>query len=175
MLKTTLDHQHAWLFGNRLKNIKNNTLKVIQLNKEKCKNSNLLSMRYLLSILNILILCNVLNVKVEFPTLQNTKQFVPSYFSPYTVIVNNYYYLMKNTSKNFAEELIDLNSFNFETNFLGIISTMGFLLHVFLVLGERFSNWWKINELVVWIILFLTSSVPVDSKYSGQIKVLQVR
>lgn len=175
VLKATLDSQHAWLFGNRLKNIKNKAIKVINLNKEIYKHSNLIVMRYLLSFLNILILCYVLNVKVEFPTLENPKQFVPNYFTPYTVVVNDYYNFMKNQSKNFAEEMIDLNNFNIEMNFLGVISTTGFLLHVFLVFGERFSNWWKINELLVWIILFLSSSVPVDSKYGGQIKVLQVK
>lgn len=175
VLKSTLDHQHAWLFGNRLKSFKNKALKVINNNKDFYKNTNLSFMRYLLSSLNILILCYLLNVKVELPSLQNTKQFVPSYLNSYTIIVNDYYDLMKNRSKNLVEEMVDLNHFNFETNFLGTVSTLGFLLHVFLVLGERFSNWWKINEMLVWIILFLTSLVPADSKYGTEIKVLQVR
>lgn len=175
VLKATLDHQHAWLFGNRLKNFKNKALKVITLTRDSNQINSPSFIRYLLSSLNFLILCYLLNVKVELPSLPNTKHFIPSYFTPYTVIVNDYYDFMKNSSKNFAEEILTFNQFNFESNFLGITSTLGFLLQVCLVFSENFSNWWKVNEMLVWIILFLTSSVPPDSVYAGQIKVLQVR
>lgn len=132
-------------------------------------------MRYLLSTLNILILCYLLNVKVELPSISTTKQLIPNYFTSYTIIISDYYNLMKNNSKNFAQEIIDFNQFNFDTNFLGIVSTIGFFLQVFLVFSEDFSNWWKVNEMLIWIIMFLTSTVPLNNFYSGQIKVLQVR
>lgn len=175
ILKATLNHQHAWLFGNRLKNLKTKALKVITSNKDIINTNKFSFLRYLLSTINILILCYLLNVKVELPSIKNTKQFIPNYLTPYTVIVKDYYYLMRNSSKNFAEEIINFNQINFETNFLGVTSTVGFLLHVFLVLGENFSNWWKVNEMLVWILLFLTSSIPLNNAYSGQVKALQVR
>lgn len=175
VLKATLDHQHAWLFGNRLKNFKNKAFKVISTNKDFINTNKFSVLRYLLSTINILILCYLLNVKIELPSINNTKQYLPNYLTAYSVIVKDYYILMKNSSKNFAEEIVDFNQINIETNFLGVTSTLGFMLHVFLVLGEHFSNWWKVNEMLVWILLFLTSSVPLNSPYSGQVKVLQVR
>lgn len=131
--------------------------------------------RYLLSTLNILVLCYLLNVKVDLPSISSTNKLIPNYLTPYKVIVNDFYNLVKNNSKIFAEEIINFNHFNFETNFLGIVSSLGFFLQVFLVLGEDFSNWWKVNEMLIWIIMFLTSSVPLSSVYAGQIKLLQVR
>lgn len=173
-MRVTLDQQHAWLFGNRLKSFKNKALKVISSNTDFSLTNNQSFIRNLLSTLIILILCYLLNVKVELPSLYNAKQFIPSYFTPYTIIVKNYYDLMKNSSRNFAEEVIDVSQFNFEIHFLVVTSTVGFFLQVFLVFWEKFSNWWKVNEMLIWILLFLTSSVPINSAFSCQIKALQV-
>lgn len=174
VLKVTLSQQNAWLFGNHLKNFKNKAFKVISLNTDLNSCHSLSFVRHLLTTLNISVLCYLLNVKVELPTFDNAKQFIPSYFTPYTVIVNDYYHLVKNSSKNFAEEIVDLNHINIETNFLAVSSVLGFILQIFLVFGEHFSNCWKLNEMLAWILLFLTSSVSYKSAYSGQIKVLQV-
>lgn len=174
VLKVTLSQQQAWLFGNRLKSFKTKALKVINSAKDLNKENKLLFIRYSISILNMLMLCYLLNVKIELPSFSNTKQLIPSYFKPYTVIVKHYYVSMTNTSRTFVESFFDLNQVNVDTNFMSIVTTLGFLLQFLLVLTEEFSNWWKVNEMLAWILLFLTSSVPSNSVYAGQIKVLQV-
>lgn len=122
-----------------------------------------------------MLLCYLLNVKVEIPTPDNIKQFIPSHLISYSILAENYYKSLKNSSQVYIEQIVNFKQFNFETNFVGATSTLGFLLQVFLVLGEKFSNWWKANEMLVWMLLFITSSVPLNNAYAGQIKVLQVR
>lgn len=175
VLKQTLNRQHAWLLGNKLKNFKNKALNVINTTATDISQLNSLTLvRCLLSALNVITICYLLNVKIDIPSVNTAKQFIPAFLNPYTLFIKDYYGLMSNSSQYLASNYMNFKQFYVETSILAILSTFGFFLQVILVLGETFFNRWKLNEMIVWILLFLTSSISLDSVYAGQIKVLQV-
>lgn len=174
MLKKKLEQQHAWLFGNRMKDLKTKALNLVNSNRDRVYSYNLSVVRSLLLFTVIVIFCYLLKIKIEISSLKNAKPVILEPLKPYAKIVEEYYNLMKKSALNLSATYIDFKEINFEANFLSVITILGFFLQVFLVLREKFSNWWKANEMMVWILLFLTSSVPLDSLYSGQIKILQV-
>lgn len=168
-----MDRQHAWLFGKHLINLKTKAVKVISLSKD-LKPTHFAFVRYLLTFLNVIMFCYLLNIKIELPPFQNVKKFLPSYWKPYTVVVKDFYNKVTTDSNIFVPEFLVLNKINVNLHFLTVISSLGLFLHTMLMIVERKSNWWKVNEMFTWMVLLLTSLVRSTNVYSGHIEVLQV-
>ncbi|CAH1155973.1 unnamed protein product [Phaedon cochleariae] len=178
VVKTSIDNKNAWIFGNNLKNLKNKGISLIDLTKSngltrELKQSFCLKIiRYTLIVFTVLILCQILNVKIDFP-IPNIKIMVPKILGSYKIILTEVWF---NATKQFEEKMNNLNSFMPVDirNKLVPITSIGCLLNFVLLICDKKSVWWKINDSLGWLVLVLSSTMPLDSDSSVFINILQV-
>ncbi|CAH1980130.1 unnamed protein product [Acanthoscelides obtectus] len=181
VLKTTLDRQHSWIFGNRLKSLKKKGMSLIDLTKssqgfsKKYKQSIFWkSIRYTLILLSMLMMCNVLKIKVEYPSDMKVK--LPE---KYDVIINDLSEVVNNSSAALNKEIDNLNKYlpnyiKVHGNILVMVSAVGFLLQIILVLFDRRSKIWKTVESVCWLAFLYTTAVILNKEYQFPVNVCQV-
>lgn len=185
MLKATIDQKNAWFFGNRLKALRKQGLGIIDLTKathgytKEIKQSFCIGfIKYTLILLAILINCQILNVKIDYSP-ESLENLTPKEFQGYNHILKDALNLFQNKTKNISQELLNLRSYLpqnvlIKTSSTALISFVGCLLQILIVLFERRSKIWKLNELLGWLVLVLTSVVEVDKRYSLIIEFFKV-
>nr|CAI5842962.1 unnamed protein product [Callosobruchus analis] len=181
VLKATIDRQHSWLFGNRLKNLRKRGMSLINLTKssqgftKKYKQSMFLrAIRYILILLTLLVMCNVLKIKIEYPS--DIKVKIPQ---KYNVIINDLYDVVNNSTATLNKEINNLNKYlpyntKIQGNALVLVCAVGLLLEAILVVFERRSNIWKTVRFLSWMVFLCTSAVVLDKKHQLTINVFKV-
>nr|CAH7721585.1 unnamed protein product [Callosobruchus chinensis] len=181
VLKATIDRQHSWLFGNRLKNLRKRGMSLINLTKssqgftKKYKQSMFLrTINYILILLTLLMMCNVLKIKIEYPS--DIKVKIPQ---KYDVIINDLYDVVNNSTAILNKEINNLNKYlpyntKVQGNVLVLVSAVGFLLEVILVLFERRSNTWKTVQSLCWMAFLCTSAVVFNKEHQLAVDVFKV-
>ncbi|VEN42731.1 unnamed protein product [Callosobruchus maculatus] len=181
VLKATIDRQHSWLFGNRLKNMRKRGMSLINLTKssqgfsKKYKQSMFLrAIKYILIVLTILMICNVLKIKVEYPS--DIKVKIPQ---KYDMIINDLYDVVNNSTAILNKEINNLNKYlpdntRVQGNAMVLLSAVGFLLEMILVIFERKSNIWKTVQLLCWMAFLCTSAVVFSKEHQLTVDVFKV-
>lgn len=182
VLKSKIKRQHSWIFGNRLKDLRKkgyNILNQTKLPKKVFKNSIFFKyIRYILIISTIVILCNLLNIKIVYPE-PNIKKHMPKVLNFYKTVLLDYQQKISEAFKGFADIFNHINKYleiniKFKNSDIAPITYTGFLLDFMLNIGDQKSLIWKINGLLGWILLIITSSVSFSNIFTSHIFGIQV-
>ncbi|EFA09679.2 uncharacterized protein LOC103314318 [Tribolium castaneum] len=164
VLKKTISKQNAWIFGNRVRDLCHNGISKIasQIRKE----TKLTLVRKLdgcLSILCVLavIFTTLLGIRVFTRSLSS---YVPTAYLPvYKSVV-----ALANTSK-----IIEVKLFPFTKNLKiephFVISGLGFLFQMIRMCLSQYNVNTKVNQLLCWVILLLTSWLRFSKTYTPYI------
>lgn len=172
-----------WLFGNRLKHLRNKGLSYLDLNsstgnltKQDKQNFFLKFARFTLNVFSLLIFTNSVFVKAEFVP-KDYKNMIPQVLLPYTVILTDFYKLTIQTAKQAInnDDLFTMpqDVVIFRVNNLKPIASIGFILDLLIFNWENYSKIHKINNLISWVVLVLSAWIN-SREYYVYINILQV-
>ncbi|XP_074031711.1 uncharacterized protein isoform X2 [Leptinotarsa decemlineata] len=185
VLKSTIEKKNAWIFGNRLKNLRKKGLSILDLTKSShgltkdVKQSFCLKViKYTLVSFTVLVLCQILNVKIDYPT-QDVQKYMPKSITQYEFILRDIYSTIFNVSRRLDDEINNFNSYlpkniKIQKGNLLPITSVGFLLDFIILLCDKTSVFSKINGMLGWTVLFLSSSISFRQDYFFFINILQV-
>lgn len=184
VLKKTIEKQHAWIFGNRIKNLqkKLNPYRSKTLSEVSKKSFALNLIRYSIILFSLIILCQALNAKISYPK-STIKKYMPRIFMPYMVVLNDWCHIFTNATDNLVKNIIgkynlyptfDLNDTRIIKNDILPTSWVGLMLEIILLIWQPKSALWKANELLGWIILIITSLNTFHDDYFEYINTVQV-
>lgn len=183
-MKKTIEKQHAWIFGNRIKNLQR------KLNPNKSKAFNELSkksvitnfLRYSIILFSLIVLCQVLNAVMSNPK-STIKKYMPRIFIPYIVLLNDWCHILSNVTDNLIKNIIgkfnlllspDLKDMKIIQNDILPLTWIGLMLEIILLTRQPKSALWKANELLSWIILIITSLNTFHDDYFQYVSTVQV-
>ncbi|KAJ8947740.1 hypothetical protein NQ318_018002 [Aromia moschata] len=183
VLKTTIEKQHAWLFGNRLKKIHNKAYSFLSQNQilQKTKiakySSCLNLLKYLLILSSVLIICQTLEVRMNYPADEITP-LIPKFFIPTLPVLNDIAGVTSKVSIIISDAISHINLYlpkqiKLHYNNLLPITCSGLLLQLIYLIWDQRTSWWKVNEILGWTLLVVTTLISFDGNHSAYIKLLQ--
>ncbi|KAJ8920281.1 hypothetical protein NQ315_011942 [Exocentrus adspersus] len=184
VLKKTLETQHAWIFGNHVKNIQKGLSSINYKKINKLGESPLVInlTRYFLILLSFIILFRAL--KTELIGAEGTvRQYIPDSFVSYIILLKDWYRIVSNATNNIIENVNSTVNFKLIPGFENVriiksyvlaVSWVGLVLDVVLLIWELKSVLWKSNELLSWITLVITSVNVFPGAYVAYINRIQL-
>ncbi|XP_018572830.1 uncharacterized protein LOC108912146 [Anoplophora glabripennis] len=186
ILKKTIERQHAWIFGNRIKNLPKKGLQLLikskRFSEASKKSVSMNIVRYSLILFSLIVLCRAVNEKINYPK-STIKEYMPGVFTPYTVILNDWCHIVSNATDNFIKNMSnklnlrsisDLKDARIIKNDILPITWFGLMLEIILLTWQTKSILWKANELLSWIILIITSLNTFHDDYFEYVNAVQI-